>query len=139
MARRKKEIPQMAPNIDLEEWEAMVEDKKAALLYDEEFLKLCEFFIVADAAADVVDDQFSRRLTEQDRRIINNLLHWLAFVGYVIQAPGDYLKGDEEDFILESYWEDKTTPKPLAEALLRLAYFVANSKLDMNNPDIFGY
>lgn len=139
MAKRKQKPSEMPPDIDLEEWELMVAEKRDAIRYDEEFLKLCEFFICADGGADVVDDQFSRRLTQQDRTIINNLFHWISFVGYVMQCPSDYMKGEEYEFVDEHYWDDGTTPKPLAEALLRLAYYAGNSIDAMKNPNFFGY
>lgn len=138
MAKRKKRS-EMPPDIDLDEWEEMVQNKKDAIRYDEEFLELCKFFQCADAVADVIDDQFARRLSEQDRRIITNLLHWLSFVGYAIECPEDYLKGgDEEDFIENVYGDDGTTPKALAEAICRLTFFVVNTKLDMRHPPFFG-
>lgn len=139
MAKRKQKPSEMPPDIDLEEWENMVAEKRDAIRYDEEFLKLCEFFICAVAAADVVDDQFSRRMSPDDRKIINNLLNQLSFVGYVMECPSDYMKGDEDDFINEHYWDDGTTPKPLVEALLRLAYYAGNSIDQMKNPNFFGY
>ena len=138
MAKRKKPS-EMPPDIDLEEWEQKVLEKRDSIRYDEEFLKLCEFFICADAAADVVDDQFNRRISQGDRNIINNLLHWISFIGYVIQCPGDYIKGDEDDFVSDNYGDDGTTPKPIAEALLRLAYYAGNSLDQMKHPDFFGY
>ena len=139
MAKRKKQIPEMPADIDLEQWEEMVAEKRDAIRYDEEFLKLCEFFICADAAADVVDDQFSRRLTQKDREIITNLLHWISFVGYVIQCPSDYMKGEEYEFVEEHDYDDKTTPKPIRDALLRLAFYAGNSIDAMKNPDFFGF
>lgn len=136
---KKKKPSEMPDDIDLDEWEDMVAEKRDHIRYDEEFLELCKFFICATAAADVVDDQFSRRMTPDDRKIINNLLNQLAFVGYVIECPSDYIKGDEDDFINEHYWDDGTTPKPLVEALLRLAYYAGNSIDAMKNPNFFGY
>ena len=139
MAKRKKQRSEMPPDIDMEEWEQMVQNKKDAIRYDEEFLKICEFFECADAVADVIDDQFARRLTEQDRRIITNLLHWLSFVGYVIECPEDYLKGgDEEDFMENVFFDDGTTPKALVEAICRLTFFVVNTKLDLKQPPFWG-
>ena len=139
MAKRKQKPSEMPPDIDLEEWELMVQEKRERIRYDEEFLELCKFFICSQAAADVVDDQFSRRMSPDDRKIINNLLNQLSFVGYVIECPSDYIKGDEDDFINEHYWDDGTTPKPLVEALLRLAYYAGNSIDAMKNPNFFGY
>ena len=139
MAKRKQKSSEMPPDIDLEEWEEMVAEKRDAIRYDEEFLELCKFFICAQAAADVVDDQFSRRMSPDDRKIINNLLNQLSFVGYVMECPADYMKGDEDDFINEHYLDDGTTPKPLVEALLRLAYYAGNSIDAMKNPNFFGY
>ena len=131
MAKRKRSP--MPEDIDLEEWEELVADKAAEIRYDESFLRLCDWFISADAAADVIEEQFTRVLTPQERKVVNNVLHWLAFVGYCLQEPSEYYKADADDFVEANIWDDKTTPKQITEPLLRLTHGMINALLDLHS------
>ena len=136
---KKRKPSEMPEGIDLEEWEEMVSERAAAIRYDEEFLKLCEWFISADAAADVVGDQFTRCLSDKDRQTIENLLRWLSFMGYCMQEPMDYWKADVDDFIEASWYDDKTTPRAIVEPMLRLIYAAMNSIIDMRDKNNFKF
>lgn len=143
MPRKKKEIPQMPPDISMEEWEEMVAHKRARIEYDEQFLGLCEFFILADSVASVIDEQFSHLLSEQDRKILGALFTELSGIGYAMQDPEGYagVWGKEESEYVEELvkWnKQKILPDSIVEAIARLGYYAMNSKDDFqNNNDIF--
>ena len=135
---KKRKPSEMPEGIDLDEWEEMVAERVAAIRYDEEFLKLCEWFISADAAADVIQEQFTRSLSDKDRLAAENILRLLSFIDWCIKCPLDYWADDVETYI-DNYGQDETTPREILEPMLRLSYSVMASVISMRDNNPYGY
>lgn len=135
---KKRKPSEMPEGVDLDEWEEMVAERAAAIRYDEEFLKLCEWFISADAAADVIQEQFTRSLSDKDRLAAENILRLLSFIGWCIKCPLDYWADDVETYI-DNYGQDETTPREILEPMLRLSYSAMASVVSMRDNNPYGY
>ena len=141
MAKRKKaDVTPMPPDIDLEAWETSVEDKRERIAYDEAFLGLMEWFILADTAADTIMEQFGRCLPEGERRLITALLMEISTCGYAMQDPDSYY-GEEEDEFIEGFCKvtSNVLPMDIIRALTRLTYHCMMAKYTINNNNPYGY
>ena len=137
MAKRKQRSP-MPAQIDYEEWEEQVRDREARIRYDKDFLAVCEWFICADAASETIGQQLERCISEDDKDMLISLFSWLTWVGWVIQDPETFYKPDTDDFEREAYYDD-TLPESVIRVLIRLAYVLMTSRMDMGNTDPYRY
>lgn len=145
MAKRKRTPSEMPPDIDFDEWEAMVQDKKTQLEFDNSFLALQEWLQLAGAAADCIDHQFRSVFPDrEEKEVLDAFLGELQGIGCAMEDPDSYIFDCDnvDEFANEmSKYTTKSLPAPLADLLNRLVFYAAKWGKDMrhNNPDIYDY
>lgn len=146
MAKRKQKPSEMPPDIDLEEWELMVQEKRERLALDNEFLALCEWLKLADTASDCIRHQFKKVFPDpKEQEVLESLLGELSGMGWAMEDPEGWLGNceDVDDYAAQcAKFGNKRLPEPLSDLLNRLVFYSAKWAQDMrhkNNGSIYDF
>lgn len=141
---KKKKPSEMPDDIDLDEWEIMVQEKRDRLESDEEFLALCEWLKLADSASECIRRQFKRVFPENEIETLESLLGELSGIGWAMEDPEQWIDNcdDADDYAEQAKkFQNKRLPPQLADLINRLVFYAAKWSMDMRrkNKSIFDY